>query len=82
MYMRMGVRLTRRVAWRVIVRMIFVVHVRMGVRQRLVNVLVFASFSHMKPDTQRHQQACDNELAGQGFVEHGYRNCSAEERSN
>ena len=82
MHMRMGVRFAGWVAWRVTVRMIFVMQMRMRVRLRRVNVLMFVTFGHMQPDPQCHQQARNNKLACQRFVEEGYRNRGAKERRN
>lgn len=56
----MGMRLAGRIGGRVPVPMVLVMHVGMGVRHWLVNVLVLMTFGQMKPCADRHQPpGCD-----------------------
>ena len=76
----MGVRLPRRIAGAVRVPMMLVVHVRMGVLHRLVDVLVLVPLGQMQPDAERHQAARRGELHGEGLAERQHRDGCAEER--
>ena len=52
------------------VLMMRVMHVRMSMFHRLVLMLVLVVFSQVQPDTERHQQAGQNQLCGDRFMQH------------
>jgi hypothetical protein len=54
----MGMRFARRIARRVLVRMMLVVVVEMFVFHRVVDVLVFVSFGDVQPNADQHENAC------------------------
>ena len=55
--MRVGVRLARRILRSMPMLMMLIVTVWMGVRRRIVDVLMRMAFAHMQPDTDGHQAA-------------------------
>ena len=50
----MGMRLTGRIGWSVLVLMVFVVTMQMLMLQGLVDVIVFMMFGQMQPDARNH----------------------------
>ena len=54
MFMKMRMRLARRIDWAVDMTMVFIMHVWMGVGQRNVEMLMFMMLSHVQPDATRH----------------------------
>lgn len=58
----MGVRLARRIIRPMGVPMVLIVHMRMGMLQRLVDVFVGMVLGEVQPDTEAHKQAGDHEL--------------------
>jgi hypothetical protein len=50
-------------AWRVLravfASMVFVMHMRMCVRQRLMAMFMLVTFGEMQPDADRHEGSCD-----------------------
>ena len=65
----MGVRLAWRIGRTMRVLMVLVVRMRMIVRGRLVDVLVFVCFGDVQPDTDCHQYGCRGELLRDRLVE-------------
>ena len=56
--MPVGVGLARRVARRVRVQVVVIVHMAMLMFQRLVLMLVFVPLGEMQPDAETHQHGC------------------------
>jgi hypothetical protein len=54
-FVKMGVRFSRRIPGNVRVTMVFIVNVRVGVRHRRVKMLVFVSLAQMQPYAYSHQ---------------------------
>ena len=69
MLVRMGVGLSGWILGTVCMLMVFVMHMRMRVHHRLVDVLVLVALSDVQPDTQRHERSCREELRGDGLSE-------------
>ena len=65
----MGMWLTGRIGGRVLVPMVLIMHVRMGVRHWLVNVLVLVTLGEMKPHADRHQPTGCDKLHCKRFAE-------------
>ena len=59
------------------VLMMRVMHVRMSMFHRLVLMLVLVVFGQVQPDTERHQQAGQNQLCSDRFMQH----CNGSDRS-
>ena len=78
--MEMRVRLARRVQRTVRMLMMRVVHMRVCVRHRLVNVLMLMAFGEMQPYPRRHERARDDELRRHRLAEYHNRNRTAEKR--
>ena len=69
MLVRMRVGLSGWILGTVCMLMVFVMHMRMRVHHRLVDVLVLVALSDVQPDTQRHERSCREELRGDGLSE-------------
>ena len=67
MLVRMGVRLARRILGTVRMLMVLVMHMRMRMHHRLVDVVVFVMLSDVQPDTQCHERSCREELQSDGL---------------
>ena len=67
--MKMAVRLAGRFAAGVGVTMMFVVHVRMRMRHRLVNVPVFVALGEVQPHAQPHEATRRYQSERHGFRE-------------
>ena len=59
--MDMSMRFTGRVHGSVGMLMVFIMHVRMCVCHRRVDVLVFMTLGHVQPDTYSHERSCREE---------------------
>ena len=59
--------------------MVLVMHMRMFVLQRFVDVLMVMAFGKMQPQPDRHQQAGTDQLDGHRFAKQGERQDSADE---
>ena len=49
--------------------MVLIMHVRMGMFHRLVNMLVLMMLGDVQPYTNSHEQPCDQELRGERLSE-------------
>jgi hypothetical protein len=67
--MEMRVRLAWRVDCAVHVLMMFVMDVRVGMRERRGGVLMFVTFGQVQPDAGGHQRARDGKLRGYRLAE-------------
>ena len=63
--MRVRVGLAGRIVRRVLVLMVLIVHMRVGVLQGLMDVLVLVVLGQVQPDADAHEQAGDEELDGE-----------------
>jgi hypothetical protein len=52
-----GVRLSGRIMWGVLMPVVLVMHVGMGMLHRLVDMFVVVLLGRMQPDTEPHQRA-------------------------
>src|SRR5438067_1662744 len=79
--MHMSMRLTRWILRAVRMLMVFIMHVRMCVRYRLVGMLVFMTLGHVQPNTYCHERSCREESKAHRFLQHDNRgNCSQKGR--
>jgi len=69
MLVRMGVGLSGWILGTVCMLMMLVMHMRMRVHHRLVDVIVFVALSDVQPDTQCHERSCREELRSNGLSE-------------
>ena len=69
MLVRMSVGLSGWILGTVCMLMVFVMHMRMRVHHRLVDVLVFVTLSDVQPDTQCHERSCSEEPEADGLSE-------------
>src|SRR5215471_20287935 len=79
--MRMRVGFTGRFAPAVLVPMMFIVHVRMRMCHRFVNVFVLVSFGDVQPNARGHQDSSDHKLDGKRLTQRDDRRGTADERS-
>ena len=77
--MHMSVRFAGRVLGPVCMLMMFIMHVRMCVRHRLVNVLVFMTLGHVQPDAHSHERACREEPKAHRLLQHDNRGNRSQE---
>jgi hypothetical protein len=68
----MGMWLARGVLGTMLMPMMFIVHMRMRVRDRFVIMLVPVKLGEMQPDADCHQHPSDKELSGDLFAERGH----------
>ena len=68
----MGMRLARGVLGAMLMAMMFIVHVRMRVRERLVAMLMFVTLGEVQPDADCHQHPGDKQLRGDLFAERNH----------
>ena len=81
MFVEMRVRLAWRIEGAMGVLVVFIMDVRMGVRHRLMNVLVFMMLGQVQPHAGRHQRASNSELHGDRFAQRDHRSGAADEWS-
>jgi hypothetical protein len=55
--MPMGVRFARRVVWRMLVSVVFVMHMRMHVRRDVVDMLMLVTLRDVEPNSETHENA-------------------------
>ena len=67
--MPVRVRLAFRIAWRMLVLMVLIVHVRMFVLHRLVTVQMGVALDEMQIEAHAHQHGCAKQLRRYRFVE-------------
>src|SRR5919109_4606268 len=79
MLVHVRMRLTSRIVRFVRVPMVLVMHMRMGVDDRLMHVLVLVMFAQMQPDAERHQCSGGDELQRDRFRERDDRGNGADE---
>ena len=75
---RMGMRLTGRIVRAMRVLMVLVMHMRMIMPDRLMDMLVFVRFDDVEPDAGRHQDCCRGELQRDWLIE----DCDAQDRTD
>jgi hypothetical protein len=80
MFLKVGVRLARRVKGTLGVAMMFIVHMRIRVGESLVNVLVLVVLGQVQPHAQSHQGTRHNELRRHRLAECDHRRGGANER--
>ena len=68
----MGMRLAQGVLGAMLVAMMFIVHMRMRVRERLVAMLMFVTLSEVQPDADCHQHPSDKQLSANLLAERNY----------
>lgn len=66
---QMGMRLAGRIVRCMDMLVVLIMHVWMDMLHRLVLMFVLVILSQMQPDTKAHQQACNNELNGDGLAQ-------------
>src|SRR5689334_13341444 len=77
---RVRVRLAGGIAGPVLVQMMAVMHVRVGVLQAFMHMLVLMPFGQMQPASNGHQRAGRQQLQGQRLTESDERDDSSEKR--
>jgi len=68
----MGMRLARGVLGAMFVSMMFIVPMRMRVRDRFVTMLVLVTLGEMQPDADCHQHPSDKQLSANLLAERNY----------
>jgi hypothetical protein len=81
MHMEMRMRLPWWVFQIVLMVVVLIMHVRVCVRHRLVDMLMFMALGDVQPNAQSHQAASQQKLNGDGFSKANNGNYCAEERS-
>lgn len=69
MGMHMG--LAGRIAGAVLMLVMLVMNMRMGVRYRLMDMLMIVPLDEMEIETDRHQEGCSDQPGGHRLPEHG-----------
>ena len=79
MHMDMRVRLPRWIVQTVLMLVVLVMHVRMAVRKRLVDMFMLVALGEVQPNAQSHQAACEEQLNGNWLAQSNNGNRCAEE---
>ena len=80
MTVRVAVRLPGRIAWRMLVLVVGVMHVAVLMLKRLMQVLVFMHLCQVQIDTDTHEQRRPDEGKGRRLAEQRERDGRADER--